>query len=416
MRNAFRFRLYPSNDQETRMLRTLEASRRLWNDALAHRKGRWENDRQSTSCKLQASIFTRERDVLLGVLYSQVGQDVLRRLDKAFKSFFARRVRYPKFKKLGRVGSFTYPQAYNGSVKPDVLRKRLFLSKIGNVRVVFHRPLPRDSRLKICTLMREADGKWFASLVFEEVVPLQNIDIESVATRTPIGLDLGLLSLITTSDGEKVDHPRFLRRAEKRLKRLQRNLSRKKKSSKNRFKTRHRVASLHAKIRRQRTDFNHKLSNCLANRHDLIAFEDLKVRNMVKNHKLAKSISDSGWGQLVAFTEYKSSKMGSIVVRVPAAYSTRECYHCGTLNKIDLAVREFVCIGCGRTLERDSNAAKVVLKRGLAIAGLTAKVGQDMPKLKPVEAKPLLLQTTGGASQVDEAGTIRPRGLKAHGP
>ena len=115
-------------------------------------------------------------------------------------------------------------------------------------------------------------------------------------------------------------------------------------------------------------------------------------------------------------TEYKALRAGSRVVKVPAAYSTQECHHCGTLNKIDLGVREFVCLGCGRTLRRDHNAACVALMRGLAIAGFPAvKVGQDMPELKPVETRPLFLQTTGGASQVDEAGTIRLQGLEAHG-
>src|SRR6266550_559505 len=167
MRTAFRFRLYPSSKQEVRMLRGLETSRRLWNDALAHRKRRWENERKSTSYKLQASILTSERgkDKLLDELYSQTGQDVLRRLDKAFKSFFARRSGYPKFKKVRQSGSTTYPQAYNGSVKIDMGRGRLFLSKIGNVRTVFHRPLPRAARLKTCTVIRERDGKWFASLI-----------------------------------------------------------------------------------------------------------------------------------------------------------------------------------------------------------------------------------------------------------
>jgi len=263
MKSTFRFRLYPDFKQEARMLRALEATRRLWNDALAHRKRRWENGRQATSYGLQARVLTaeREQDMLLGELHSQAGQDVLRRLDRAFKSFFEGRARYPRFKKFRRSGSFTYPQAYNRSVKPDVARRRLFLSKVGNVPVVFHRPLPKDSRLKTCTVVREPDGKWFTSLVFEEVVPLQNVRLATgfLATKSPIGVDLGLLSLIATSDGEKAEHPHFLRRAEQRLKRLQRVLSRKQKGSKNRFRARERVASRHSRVRRQRLDFNHKL-------------------------------------------------------------------------------------------------------------------------------------------------------------
>jgi putative transposase len=402
------------------MLRTLEATRQLWNDALAHRKARWEKERKSTCYNMQASILTyeREEDVLLGELYSQIGQDVLRRLDRAFKSFFAHSARCPRFKKFGASGSFTYPQAYNGSAKPDVIGRRLFLSRIGNVRTIFHRTIPKDSRLKTCTVIREPDGKWFASLVFGEVVELQNIHTAFVAPagKTPIGIDLGLLSLITTSDGEKVEHPRFLRKAEKRLKHLQCALSAKMKGSKNRAKARNRVASQHSHVRRQRLDFNHKLSARLVKRHNFIAFEDLRVINMVRNHKLAKSISDAAWGQLMRLTEYKALREGSRVVKVPASYSTQECYYCGTLNKINLNVRELVCTGCGRVLQRDRNAACVVLKRGLtAIAGLAMKVGQDMPELKPIETEPLLVQTTGRASSVNEVGTIRPRGLEAHG-
>ena len=402
------------------MLSALEASRRLWNDALVHRKSRWENERKSTSYNLQQWILTevRHTDPLIsGALHSQSAQDVLRRLDLAFRGFLEHRTQYPKLKKFSSAGSFTYPQCYNGSVKLDAVRKRAYLSKVGNVRIVIHRPLPKDARLKTCTVTMERDCKWFVSLVFEQIVPLQNIDAMSVAPpKTSVGVDLGLLSLITTSDGEKVEHPHFLRNAEKRLKHLQHGLSNKKKGSKNHSKAKHRVSSHHARIRRQRLDFNHKLSTRLVREHDFIAFEDLKIRNMVKNYRLGKSISDAAWGQLVKLTEYKALNAGSRVVLVPAANSTQECHHCGTLNKIDLSVREFVCINCGRTLQRDSNAAHVVLKRGLAIAGLAAtKVGQDMPEFKPVKIEPLLPRTTGGASQVSEAGTIRAaKALEAH--
>ena len=418
---ALRFRLYPSKKQEARLLNTLEACRHLWNDALSHRRRRWQDERTPTSYNYQQAVLTVERhaNAKLAGVYSQVAQDILHRLDYAFKSFFAHRAGYPRFKKLGQAGSFTYPQAYNGSVKPDILRKRLYLSKIGNIRSVFHRSIPKDSRLKTCTLVREPDGRWFASLVFEEVVPLQNIGpmITHQQPKSPIGVDLGLLSLITTSDGKTVEHPRFLRRAETRLKHVQRMLSHKKRGSKNRLKARHRVASQQTRVKRQRLDFNHKLSARLVDGHDFIAFEDLRVKNMVRNHRLSKSIQDAGWGQLVRLTEYKALRAGSRVVKVPAAYSTQECCYCGALSKIDLGVREFVCIGCGRHLNRDHNAANVVLKRGLAIAGLTAmRVGQDMPELKLVETRPLPLQATGGASQVDEAGTRRPKGLESHGP
>ncbi|MDA4115797.1 MAG: transposase [Thaumarchaeota archaeon] len=419
MPTALHFRLYPSKKQEARLSRTLTVCRHLWNDALAHRRQRWQVEGKSTSYNYQQAVLTGERHVnkeLLGV-YSQVAQDVLHRLDLAFKAFFKHQSRYPRFKKPTQSGSFTYPQAYNRSVKPNVPKRRLYLSKIGNVTAIFHRPIPKDSRLKTCTVVRTPDGRWYASLVFEEIVPLQNLGsaISSQQPKTPIGVDLGLLSLIATSNGQTVEHPRFLRKAEERLKHLQRNLSHRNCGSKNRLKARRRVASQHSKVRRQRLDFNHKISTNLIRKHDFIAFEDLRIKNMVKNHRLAMSIHDAGWGQLVRLTEYKALKAGSRVVRVPAAYSTQECYNCEAFNKIDLGVREFLCIGCGRHLNRDHNAANVVLKRGLAIACLTAiNVGQDLSEFKPVETRPMLLQTTGEASQVEETGTTRPHGLKAH--
>ena len=156
-----------------------------------------------------------------------------------------------------------------------------------------------------------------------------------------------------------------------------------------------------SRVARQRKDFDHKLSTDLVKKHDLIAFEDLKIRNMVRNHALAKSITDAGWGQLRRFTEYKGRRMGKLVVNVLPAYSTQECYFCGALNQVPLSVRSFDCRGCSRMLDRDFNAAWIVLKRGLA------QVGQDMPELKPVETGPLPIPTTGRASPVVEAGTIR---------
>jgi len=340
-KRAFRFRLYPNHKQERRLLRMMEASRRLWNDALAHRKRRWEERRLSTSYSQQCWILTAERrvDPLLGELYSQAGQEVLKRLDRAFEAFFDQRMRYPRFKKFSSAGSFTYPQAYNGSVKPDAVRRRLFLSKVGNVRVVFHRRLPHG-KPKTCTVVREPNGEWYASLVYEDD---EVAEPSSTKPASPVGIDLGLKSLVATTDGVKTPHPQFLRRAEGRLNRLQRNFSRTRKGSKNRGRARKLLAVQSSMVARQRKDLNHKLSSDLVRRHDLIAFEDLKVRNMVRNHALAKSIADAGWGQLRRFTEYKATRAGRLVVTVPPAYSTQECCFCGTLNQVPLSVRSFDC-------------------------------------------------------------------------
>ncbi|MDA4115931.1 MAG: transposase [Thaumarchaeota archaeon] len=400
MPSTLRFRLYPSNRQEAKMLTAIGSCRHLWNEALAQRKERWQKGRKSTSYNHQQWMLTQERraNSELAALHSQVAQDVLRRLDKAFQRFFKHQAGHPRFKRFTTSGSLTYPQCYNGSVRPDVLRGRLYLSKIGNVKVVFHRMLPKEALLKTCTVIREPCGEWYASLVYEDIMPLQNVIARHITS--PLGVDLGLKSLIVTSDGVEVPHPRFLRKAEKRLKHLQKTLSRKKKDSKNRVKARRRVASCHAKVARQRADLNHKLSANLVKEHDLIGFEALQIKNMVKSHNLSKSIHDAAWGQLVRFTEYKAALKGTRLVKVDGSYSTQECFHCGTLNRINLGERDFVCSGCGRILNRDLNASRIVLKRAIA------KVGQGMPELKPAETWPLLVWTTRRASEVKDAGTI----------
>ncbi len=258
MKTAFRLRLYPNHRQERKLLRMIEACRQLWNDALAHRKWRWEEKRLSTSYSQQCWILTAEReaDPLLGELYSQTGQEVLHRLDKAFKAFFEHRARYPRFKKFSESGSFTYPQAYNGSVRPDAVRKRLFLSKVGNVKAVFHRGMPPSKKLKTCTVIREPNGEWYASLVYEDDKEAPQLQAKF---KSPVGVDLGLKSLIATTDGVKIPHPQFLRKAEERLKCLQRSFSRTRKGSKNRDRARRLLAVLSSRVSRQRADFNHKL-------------------------------------------------------------------------------------------------------------------------------------------------------------
>lgn len=280
-----------------------------------------------------------------------------------------------------------------------------------------HRPVPPEARLKTCTVKCERDGKWYICLVYDDgIVPLRGTQIPALWV-SPVGVDLGLKSLITTSDGQKVEPPQFLRKSEEKLKCLQRSLSNKQNRSNNWTKARLKLAAWHTEVSNQRRDFNHKLSGRLVEKHDLVVFEDLQIKNMVKNHAVAKSIVDAAWGQLVAFSEYKAKSVRKFSVKVPSQHSTQECYFCGTLNQVPLDMREFVCRGCGKLLDRDRNAARVVLKRGIL------RVGQDkvssrpqsggenpyqtVPELKPVETGPLSPRTTEVANPADEAGTIR---------
>ena len=236
MKATIRLRLYPNRKQEQKLVQVIEAGRRLWNDALAHRKRRWEKNRLTTTYSQQCWILTAERrsDPMLGLLYAQAAQEILRRLDRAFKAFFDHRASYPRFKSPSESGSFTYPQAYRGSVKPILVRKKFFLSKVGYVNVIFHRELPTSQeKLKTCTVTREKNGDWYASLVYENF--RDSSPIPARFTK-PVGVDLGLNSLVTATDGVKIHHTRILRRFERRLKRLQADFSRTQRGSKNRVK------------------------------------------------------------------------------------------------------------------------------------------------------------------------------------
>jgi putative transposase len=403
-KTARRYRIYPTNRQGKVLLRMTEAARKLWNDALEHREWVWRNQRRLVSYIEQAKILTGERqvDLELGLLYSQSAQNILRRLDKAFKAFFSGMARYPKFKPANTTTSFTYPQAYNGSA--SISENTIKLSKVGAVPIVVHREAPSNGKLKTCTVIHEACGHWYVSLTYDVDASIPKPTVIS----SPVGVDLGLNSLVATTDGVKTPHPNYLRRAEERVARLQRSVSRKQNGSKNRAKARHLLAVCHAKIARQRKDFNHKLTTNLVRQHDAVFFEDLRIANMGRNHALAKSIHDAGWAQIVSFAKYKEERTGGVLETVQSAYSTQECYFCGNLNPVTPDVREFYCANCGRKLDRDLNAAWIVLKRGIA------KVGQDMPELTPVEIRPPPSELNSGACPVAETGTTR-GGVHAHG-
>jgi putative transposase len=396
--------MYPSLEQEQRMFGFMETGRRLWNTALAHRKWRWEKFRQSTSYTFQQWILTAERkaDPELGEMYSQSAQDILRRLDNAYQAFFKGIARRPKFKQFRQDGSFTYPQAYNGSVKLN--GKTISLSKVGEVPIVIHRDIPQDGRLDICTVRREPCGEWYAILVYETDDPLP---IQKEVFESPVGIDLGLKSIITTTDGQQVEPPHFFRKSQKRLKRLQRQMARRKQGGKNREYSRHLVAMQHAKVARQRENFNHVLSADIVSKHDFVAMEDLRIKNMVKMHSLAKSIQDAAWGQLKSFIEYKEKRIGGLMQPVEPAGTTQICFFCGVKNELDLSMREFDCIGCKRHLHRDYHASWRILSEGLQ------KVGQDMPKLTPLEMGPDTVLPTALASPVEELGTVS-GGLHVH--
>ncbi len=212
----------------------------------------------------------------------------------------------------------------------------------------------------------------------------------------PIGIDLGLKSIITTSDGLQIEPQQHLRKSEKKLKRVQKQLSRKKKGSGKRIKAKKKVAKIHRKIERQRDDFSHKVSDGLVKNHDLIAFEDLNIAGMVKNHHLAKSIEDAGWNKVIQYTAYKAESAGTSVVLVDPRHTSQTCSGCGNIKHgLKLSDRIYHCNVCGLTIDRDVNAAINVLNAGLI------KVGRGTPEYTPVEIGALPAMAT----PVDETGS-----------
>ena len=378
-RKAYRFRIYPNEEQRRILERTLQTSRILYNGLLAERRDKYKKTGRSPSYYEQKrSLIERKLDnPFLREVHSQVLQDVALRLERTFERFFERtkkgqKAGYPRFKASNRYDSFMYPQYGNGAILRD---GRLLLSKIGDVRIFQHRPIPPNATVKTCTVRRDVD-KWHACFSVETENPPQRLR----QRKSQVGIDLGLNSLMTLSNGEKVQPPKFLRKMERKIKREQRRLSRKKKRSRNWMRQTVRVAKVHRKVRLQRMDFNHKLSRMLVNRFGMIVFEKLRIQNMVKNHSLAKSIADAGWGQLQAFTSYKAAEAGAVVKFVDPYETTADCSRCGFHVPKTLSERMHECPNCGFMLDRDWNAALNVLNR----------VGWGTAESTPAETKPLL--------------------------
>lgn len=356
MQKSYKFRLYPTKKQEVTLNKTLDVCRYIYNEFLADRRNAYERCNQGLSTMEQLyQVQYLEFDI---DVHSQVKQDVIRRLGKSFDSFFRRcknggaKAGYPRFKGKKRYNSFTYPQSGF-----SISGKKLKLSQIGEIKIVRHREI--EGKIKTCTIRR--DGKqWYVT--FSVVIENNTTPVKPV---TFVGIDVGLNSLVTLSDGTQIDPPNCYRNTEAELKKQQRNLSKKRKFSNNWKKQCDKVNRLHRKIRNQRNDFNHKISRKLINAYDFIAFEDLNVKNMVKNSRLSKSIHDASWSNLIQITKYKAEEAGKFVELVNPYNTSQLCSKCGQKVEKPLAVRVHNCPYCGLVLDRDHNAAINILNRAV---------------------------------------------------
>ena len=357
MITTHQYRIYPTRKQRLTLESNLEACRNLYNQALDQRKAVYETTGVGLTYLAQANQLTpfRQEFPFWASLHTDILQDTLRRLDKAYKAFF-RRVKnrenpgYPRFKGKGRYRSLTYSHLAKTLIIPTQGHlARLVVPKIGQVKIRLHRPLP-DGVIKTLQIVRKASG-WYANITIE-IDDVAKVDIQSL-----VGVDVGLESFLTTSDGEKVENPRHLKISLRLLKRLQRRLSKRIKGSRRRAKIRERIAKLHERIVNQRRDFHYKTAHRLYSQYDAVAVEELTIANMVQNHHLAQSISDAAWGHFVQALGSKAENAGCHLLFVSPNGTTQKCSGCGETVKKSLAVRIHHCDSCGLVLDRDHNAA-----------------------------------------------------------
>lgn len=372
MQRAYKYRIYPSRAQESILEHWLALCCELYNAGLQERRDAWRIARKSIAYKDQQNQLPDIKSIRpeLGMIHSQVLQDVLRRLDKAFDAFFRRvksgdKAGFPRFRSRSGYDSFTFSQSGFSMVSG-----KLKLSKIGMVKIKLHRQI--KGKIKTLTITRSSTSKWFACFCVE-------VEHESLPdNQNAVGIDMGIANFATLSTGEVIDNPKFFRRDEKQLAKAQKKHSATKKGSPERVERRKAVARIHERIANKRRDFAHKESRKLVNQYGVIIFENLNIKGMVKNHCLAKSISDAAWNQLVEYTSYKAANAGRKCIQVNPRNTSKICSGCGEMVEKDLSVRIHNCVGCGLTLDRDRNAAINILTLGL----------QSLPQMR-IEAAPL---------------------------
>ena len=351
VRKAYKFRLYPNNKQQRALAVQFGHARFVYNRFLQVRRDHYQIAREGLSYQDTTSLLTEIKRCpdyeWLRDADSQVMQQSLKDLDRAFRNFIEGRTSYPRFKSRRSKQAIRYPQR----VKVNFETKRTYLPKVGWVKTVFHRPL--EGKLKNVTVSRTKSGRYYASFQVE-------VDIlEPVSRGEMVGIDLGLKHFAVLSDGRKIANPRNLIQAERRLRRLQRQLSRKQKGSRCWEKQRLKVAHQHERVANRRADFQHKVSRSLVDEYGYLALENLHIKGMVKNRSLAKHISDAGWGQFVRMLAYKGEWYGCQVKSGDRWYpSSKICSICGSeMEAMPLQVREWQCPICGSYHDRDQNAA-----------------------------------------------------------
>ncbi len=411
MIKAYKFRTYLDKEQIQNLESTLNACRELYNAMLQQRIYAYRMGKKVTRYSQVNEIpEVKKAFPEFNNIHSQVIQEVPVRLDKAYDNFYGRvdkknngkniKAGFPRFKSRKRYNSITYPQSGFKILENG----HILASKIGEIRMFMHRPV--DGRIRTLTFKRNGAGEWYAIITAGDPDKEQTVeDHFSILNENmnPTGYDVGLKSLITDSNGEHTEAPQYFRKSEERLVRANRNLSRKKKYSKNWKKANHRLSRVYRKTVRQRDDYSNKLSRNIASRNKLIVFEALNIQGMVRNHHLAKSIADASWYDIIRKTTYKAESAGNIVLHVDPGNTSKMCSKCGNIKKdLKLSDRVYNCDVCGLTIDRDENAAINIKNRGLLLFLYVyvylhkhfKKVGRGTPEFTPVEIGALPARAT----------------------
>ncbi|MEW5860516.1 MAG: RNA-guided endonuclease TnpB family protein [Cyanobacteriota bacterium] len=383
MERAFKYRFYPTPEQESLLRRTLGCVRLVYNRALAARTEAWYQRQERISYGQSSTMLTEWKQEEELSFLNEVScvplQQGLRHLQKAFTNFWAGHARYPNFKKKGNGGSAEFTKSAFRYKDGQV-----YLAKCEEaLSIRWSRQLPKVSEPSTITVKLEPSGRWTVSLLVDDQT------VQALPrTDTAIGIDAGITSLITTSAGEKVTNPKHWDKHFKKLRRAQKVLDSKQKGSRNRDKARLKVAKVHAAIRDSRQDFLHKLTTRLVRENQTIVAESLAVKNMVKNRKLAASISDAGWGELTRQLAYKALWYGRNFVQLDRWFpGSKTCSKCGHIvDKLPLNIREWDCPKCNAHHDRDENAAINHLAAGLAVLVCGATVRPEESKSRKAGA------------------------------
>lgn len=379
---TYKFRLYPNKEQETALSRQFGACRFVYNRFLRERIDYHAAHKDSDgkkgltfvdTCRMLTELKKDPELAWLREPNAQSLQQSLGDLDRAYNAFFNRNAKFPRFKSRRSRQAFRIPQYFR--IESD----KLVLPKVSPIRMVVHRPIQGEPRH--VTISRTPTGKFFAAIMCLVDIP------DPVHFGGEIGIDLGLKSFLTASNGEKIEHPRHLLKATKRLARLQRKMSRKKPGSSGKEKARRAVALQHEKVANRRADFLHKMSSRLVRENQTIHAESLNVKGMLSNHRLARRIFDSGWAEFLRQLDYKGQWAGGCLDQVDRFYpSSKRCHVCGRINeKLRLSDRTWTCDGCRTLHDRDHNAAINILN--------FSRVGREPPEFTPVEIPHGIVET-----------------------